>query len=42
MLCDQTTQTIPHIKAGTVKLYGVTTPARINALPQARRWTSRA
>ena len=26
LLCDQTTQTIPHIKAGTVKMYGVTTP----------------
>ena len=25
ILCDQTTQTLPHIKAGTVKLYGVTT-----------------
>ena len=35
LLCDQTTQTIPHIKAGSVKLYGVTTPSRINALPQA-------
>jgi len=35
LLCDQTTQTIPHIKAGTVKLYGVTTSGRINALPQA-------
>ena len=35
LLCDQTTQTIPHIKANTVKLYGVTTPGRINALPQA-------
>jgi len=34
-LCDQTTQTIPHIKANSVKLYGVTAPGRINALPQA-------
>jgi len=34
LLCDQTTQTIPHIKAGSVKLYGVTTSSRINALPQ--------
>ena len=33
LLCDQTTQTIPHIKAGRVKLYGVTTRARIAALP---------
>jgi tripartite-type tricarboxylate transporter receptor subunit TctC len=35
LLCDQTTQTIPHIKANSLKLYGVTTPARIKALPQA-------
>jgi tripartite-type tricarboxylate transporter receptor subunit TctC len=35
LLCDQTTQTIPHIKAGSVKFYGVTTPGRIKALPQA-------
>jgi len=34
LLCDQTTQTIPHIKANSVKLYGVTAPGRINALPQ--------
>ena len=34
LLCDQTTQTIPHIKANNVKLYGVTTTGRINALPQ--------
>ena len=33
LLCDQTTQTIPHINAGRVKLYGVTTRARIAALP---------
>ena len=33
VLCDQTTQTIPHIKAGRVKLYGATTRARIAALP---------
>jgi len=33
LLCDQTTQTIPHIKAGRVKLYGATTRARITALP---------
>ncbi|MBR8656443.1 tripartite tricarboxylate transporter substrate binding protein BugD [Achromobacter sp. Marseille-Q0513] len=33
VLCDQTTQTIPHIKSGRVKLYGVTTLARIHALP---------
>ncbi len=33
LLCDQTTQTLPHIKAGTVKLYGVTTRERIKSLP---------
>ena len=33
ILCDQTTQTLPHIRAGTVKLYGVTTKERIKALP---------
>ena len=35
ILCDQTTQTIPQIKAGTVKFYGVTTRQRIKALPEA-------
>lgn len=35
VLCDQTTQTTPHIKAGTVKLYGVTTPSRLKTLPDA-------
>ena len=35
LLCDQTTQTIPQIKAGSVKLYGVTTSNRIAALPDA-------
>src|SRR5690242_8151151 len=34
-LCDQTTQTIPHIKAQKVKFYGVTTRNRIAALPDA-------
>lgn len=33
LLCDQTTSTTPHIKAGSVKLYGVTTPARLKTLP---------
>jgi tripartite-type tricarboxylate transporter receptor subunit TctC len=33
LLCDQTTQTIPHIKGGRVKLYAATTRARIAALP---------
>ncbi len=35
MLCDQTTQTLPQIKGGGVKLYGVTTLERIKALPDA-------
>jgi tripartite-type tricarboxylate transporter receptor subunit TctC len=35
VLCDQTTQTTPHIKAGTVRFYGVTTKDRIKVLPDA-------
>jgi tripartite-type tricarboxylate transporter receptor subunit TctC len=35
ILCDQTTQTIPQIKAEKVKFYGVTTRQRIQALPDA-------
>jgi tripartite-type tricarboxylate transporter receptor subunit TctC len=35
VLCDQTTQTIPQIKAGNVRFYGVTTKNRIKALPDA-------
>jgi tripartite-type tricarboxylate transporter receptor subunit TctC len=35
VLCDQTTQTIPHIKSQKVKFYGVTTKQRIQALPDA-------
>ena len=35
VLCDQTTQTIPHIKGQKVKFYGVTTKQRIAALPDA-------
>jgi tripartite-type tricarboxylate transporter receptor subunit TctC len=35
ILCDQTTQTIPQIKAGNVKFFGVTTKNRIKALPDA-------
>jgi tripartite-type tricarboxylate transporter receptor subunit TctC len=34
LLCDQTTSTTPHIKAGTVKLFGVTTSSRIKTLPE--------
>ena len=33
LLCDQTTSTTPYIKAASVKLYGVTTPARLAMLP---------
>lgn len=33
LLCDQTTSTTQHIKAGTVTTYGVTTKARIKTLP---------
>ncbi len=35
VLCDQTTQTIPHIKGDKVRFYGVTTLSRIAALPDA-------
>ena len=35
LLCDQTTQTLQHIKAGSVQFYGVTTRERIKALPDA-------
>jgi tripartite-type tricarboxylate transporter receptor subunit TctC len=35
ILCDQTTQTLQHIRAGTVKLYGVTTRERLRSLPDA-------
>jgi tripartite-type tricarboxylate transporter receptor subunit TctC len=35
VLCDQTTQTIPYIKADRVRFYGVTTLTRIAALPDA-------
>jgi tripartite-type tricarboxylate transporter receptor subunit TctC len=33
LLCDQTTQTVPLIKDGRVKVYGVTTHNRLAALP---------
>jgi tripartite-type tricarboxylate transporter receptor subunit TctC len=33
ILCDQTTQTLPQIAAGNVKVYGVTAPKRISQLP---------
>jgi tripartite-type tricarboxylate transporter receptor subunit TctC len=35
VLCDQTTQTLPQIKADKVKLYGVTTAERLSSLPDA-------
>ena len=35
LMCDQTTQTVPHIKGGTVKFYGVTTRDRVKVLPDA-------
>lgn len=33
LLCDQTTNTSSHIKAGKIKAYAVTTPARVPSLP---------
>ena len=33
LLCDQTTQTVPMIKEGRVKVFGVTTLKRLSALP---------
>jgi len=33
LLCDQTTQTVPLIKDGRVKAYGVTVPQRLDVLP---------
>ena len=33
LLCDQTTQTVPIIKEGRVKVFGVTTLNRLSALP---------
>lgn len=33
LLCDQTTQTVPMIKEGRIKVYGVTTLSRLSALP---------
>ncbi len=33
LLCDQTTNTTQHIKAGTVKAYAVTSPQRVATLP---------
>ncbi|MBA4060411.1 MAG: hypothetical protein C0470_08565 [Verminephrobacter sp.] len=33
LMCDQTTQTVPLIKDGRVKVFGVTVPNRLAALP---------
>jgi tripartite-type tricarboxylate transporter receptor subunit TctC len=33
LLCDQTTQTVPLIKDGRVKVFGVTVPKRLEVLP---------
>jgi len=33
-MCDQTTNTVPQIKSGNVKAYGVTTAARLRSLPE--------
>ena len=33
-MCDQTTSTTPQIKAGNVKLYGVTTSSRLKTMPE--------
>ncbi|MDN3919399.1 tripartite tricarboxylate transporter substrate-binding protein [Roseateles violae] len=35
VMCDQTMQTVPHIRAGKVKLYGVTTRDRLKPLADA-------
>jgi len=33
-MCDQTTNTTPQIKAGTIKVYGVTSQVRVPSLPE--------
>jgi tripartite-type tricarboxylate transporter receptor subunit TctC len=33
-MCDQTTNTVPHIKSGNVKVYGVTTAHRLPSLQE--------
>jgi tripartite-type tricarboxylate transporter receptor subunit TctC len=33
-MCDQTTNTVPQIKSGNVRVYGVTTAARLPSLPE--------
>jgi tripartite-type tricarboxylate transporter receptor subunit TctC len=39
---DQTTNTTPQIKAGTIKVYGVTSNLRVPSLPDVPTSTSRA
>jgi tripartite-type tricarboxylate transporter receptor subunit TctC len=34
LMCDQTTNTVPQIRAGSVKVYGVTTAGRLASLPE--------
>ena len=41
-MCDQTTNTVPQIKSGNVKAYGVTTASRIASFPICPRSMSRA
>lgn len=41
LLCDQTTQTTSHIKAGTIKVYGVTTKLGSLRSRMCRRCTSK-
>ncbi|MCX7684859.1 MAG: tripartite tricarboxylate transporter substrate binding protein BugD [Acetobacteraceae bacterium] len=33
LMCDQTTNTTEHIRAGTIRAYAATTPARVASLP---------
>jgi tripartite-type tricarboxylate transporter receptor subunit TctC len=33
-MCDQTSNTVRQIKAGRIKVYGVTTKTRVAALPE--------
>ena len=33
-MCDQTTNTVPQIKSGNVKAYGVTTARRLPSMPE--------
>jgi tripartite-type tricarboxylate transporter receptor subunit TctC len=32
-MCDQTTNTVPQVKSGNIKIYGVTTASRIPSMP---------